>query len=852
MHRTTSDGGASSSSAGSPAKLWRIGMLDRIRSIGSRDDRFSSTRGEANDPVAFPDGLAVGVDRHEIRCRKLQALVHRMRAAPSGPGHVDAAYKEFVKYKDVCSTLCRGVLHTACTHSSSLVGDAGLDAVRDWKNCLETLAEAFHVSLADTYRSYEREATAAMVDQLFNNKRFRKDAVHRMRNASVTRVLSADPQFFPRYEIRFRNYEKLKQELADIRSLLQSGESGISPLRMVEELVISPQSDAILEFANLATEDEPALRFRVDSAMLADTSPIFARIFAGRAASLFLHEAEDISRQLPPPPTEHVCEDGSRLQLYRMPQLEMNRLRSMELLLHAAHGHADVVPRDVGLDQLLAIAECCMRYKSTSPLAGAVEQRWLPQWAHRVVSGPDVAQEQLSDVLVVVSYAFGARQLFTRTSRSAMLHLVDEADLQAKPWPQKIKDKVWAVRCAKVDQVHACCSAAVDEYLAASERSPRCPKGSRGCDAANLGWLMLALNEVDMLPLTRSVMPQRRPRRSLAQMVDVLRRMPSPALAVHRGGVCDPMPALRMAIADIYDSVKGLTLHDISCKSHGWALSGHLRDEPQRLDDFDEEDGVAAAANEIPNSVRLRILGELDDVHDLRAAARTSRGFWGTYKRHEAELRRRMLVRRADDNKTAQPAPDAMQRERTALELDSVTLRSDDDSSVSDDDDDDDDDEDEDEGDATSMSTHEGVVPPMPPRPPPAPEPYDEWPPMTDEEVRRILWPDVLSPEPEPRKQGINRNSYSHRRSSRNMNNSRINKLDEKGEDGGGEGEEETSSAPARRPGGGPREKFLMGDAAFAEEKMLVVTGEKQLRSDHERRVGLLVGGDGKRGAASA
>ena len=39
-----------------------------------------------------------------------------------------------------------------------------------------------------------------MIDLLFASKKFRREAVHRMRNASVTRVLSADPQFvrYPR------------------------------------------------------------------------------------------------------------------------------------------------------------------------------------------------------------------------------------------------------------------------------------------------------------------------------------------------------------------------------------------------------------------------------------------------------------------------------------------------------------------------------------------------------------------------------------------------------------------------------------------------------------------------------
>jgi hypothetical protein len=157
---------------------------------------------------------------------------------------VDAAYREFEKIREPCATLCSGILQdefrparamsnatetltrrdssfetpqspgaTIYDQRSSFSGrslseivtgsaakpthanELWLNAIRDWKTCLETLCEAFKVSLADTYKSYERDATPEMVELLFSSKKFRREAVHRMRNASVTRVLSADPQF---------------------------------------------------------------------------------------------------------------------------------------------------------------------------------------------------------------------------------------------------------------------------------------------------------------------------------------------------------------------------------------------------------------------------------------------------------------------------------------------------------------------------------------------------------------------------------------------------------------------------------------------------------------------------------
>jgi hypothetical protein len=168
-----------------------------------------------------------------------------MRGAPSGPNHVDGAYKEFDKISKRCAALCEAILreeiklprklsdtndtlplirhdsladtprspsaifdHRSSFSGRSLAevitnggsrshhgGDVWLTPIRDWKACLEVLTEHFKISLAETYKSYERDATPEMLEALFSSKKFRREAVHRMRNASVTKILSADPQF---------------------------------------------------------------------------------------------------------------------------------------------------------------------------------------------------------------------------------------------------------------------------------------------------------------------------------------------------------------------------------------------------------------------------------------------------------------------------------------------------------------------------------------------------------------------------------------------------------------------------------------------------------------------------------
>lgn len=170
-------------------------------------------------------------ETHEGNQRQLQMYIQKMRSLPPGPAHVDAAYDVFVKIKDKCADLGRAILQEGPRYvdmmrrDSSLepaspgavndqrssfsgrslgeamsggrghVSETGLSTVKEWKACVETLTDSFRTSLADTYKHYERDATPEMIESLFTSRRFRKEAVNRMRNASVTRVLSADPQF---------------------------------------------------------------------------------------------------------------------------------------------------------------------------------------------------------------------------------------------------------------------------------------------------------------------------------------------------------------------------------------------------------------------------------------------------------------------------------------------------------------------------------------------------------------------------------------------------------------------------------------------------------------------------------
>ncbi|RYP73898.1 hypothetical protein DL771_003340 [Monosporascus sp. 5C6A] len=733
----------------------------------------------ASRPVSCPEPHAIITDGVEYS--RLRKCVEDMRGADLAVDHVGRAYVNYTKLRGECSELCKSLValclgpvgpppleptrstlspRSASTGTDGLLGTVGqpslitlastlstdgsrslpgrhirdryLETINDWKSCQENLLEALRASLLQVYHKVDPSVTHRGFELLCANESARKFAINQIQGASLSPEMKSihlslfgAPMTSPAgaspmsYEVRFSDYDLVLNDLNETRCLLQAAESCVFPQAAIQECVISQHGDAMLEFPNTDAENFPAYRFRVSSHMLAETSPVFARMFGLRSSGGALDAGYE--QVLPPPPTRHKYGDGSEVKLYRMPHVELNTKRAMEIVLHAAHMHSEKIPRDVGFDQFVAIAEVCLRYQCTSPLELIVEHRWLPQWIHKAVPrGGDVP-----DGLLTILYAFGARRLFARVSKTAILNLVDETDLRAKPWPRAVKDKLWAVREAKMEQVYACCRDALREYLrpppppphaltltdtaaaatvvaepngngngngnaTTSNRSsvlmptttPRCPKGSHACDAASLGWLMMTFAEMEVLPhilgpgqdrgLTAHLPPP--PRRSLNQLFDSLRFMASPPPPDHHGGVCDYASAFRSAVNDVYNSVPGLSLYEVSGR-HGWALSSPSRHHqhnhhchsdnakqqqpapedqmrrPPRAPDYPHHHRYAqgrACLAGAPDAVRLRILGLLDDLNDLHAAAMVSRSWYDTYKKNELPLMRGILRRRAD------------------------------------------------------------------------------------------------------------------------------------------------------------------------------------------------------------
>lgn len=646
------------------------------------------------------------------------------------------------------------------------VRPAWLATVRDWKAAIQKLLDSHRISLAGLCRVYERDAAPEMVERIINDPNLRAEMIQRMKTTTkallVPNEYARASTYWPMHERRFRNYDTLKEAVLEVDRLLRLGEAGVEDGdRPVKEYVVVGHGDAMLEFANLDSYDSPVLRFRVSSHMLAETSPIFKAVFQGQFSHprVLDRDLRELDGQVPRgPPPFVTCPDGTEVKLYSMPQLELNREESLAVLLYAAHMQNDKVPREVSFAQFTAIAEVCLRYQCTSPLEVVVEHRWLPAWMH-------MATEDQPDGLLLISYAFGLRRIFTRMSKSAVLNIADEDELRAKSWPDGLKEKIWAVRTARMAQVHAACSEAIQEYfrpptghgsgaqgtadlcckgsplspsscpnvsaspttlqlkkppppppshvsLFSLTSTPRCPRGSHWCDATNLGWLLLALNELQLLwtaitpaalPCEQATNPPRtQAPRSLAQLLDALRSIPSPPQSVHPGGsgVCDPAPVFRAAVNDVYNSISGLTLFDVDGKRHGWALSKRYANGPQsnlkiplgtfgRMtlddgqvapvhmanhvddddalettvasrgncsedsdigigdDDDDDDDGiwtyhppVAFAPDE---SVCLRIMSSVNNFDDLHAVAVANRTFYSAFKQNELVLMRRLV-----------------------------------------------------------------------------------------------------------------------------------------------------------------------------------------------------------------
>lgn len=681
--------------------------------------------------------MSPGSQQQQQRGLQLSSYITRFQSMINGADddqlqrHLDNLYVEYTRMREEVTALCRQLDENTSNNRGSQTdissrgnqtirnpiqddtgrqwplsdsGDAVMpvnsptiaqtqdDDVRRWRVCLERLLAEYRTWLVAIYKQYDGQFTPEKLDNMFIDHDARQEATRLLARLSggIGWMEGHSDPLLDKWEARLEYYGQLIRDLAEFKNLTAGKIWEARPRRVVQE-TISLHGDAILEF-NTAMDDQPVLRFRVSSHILGECSPFFARMFSKHTGAFDDSIPSTDSGQendVLPAPIQFSDADGSRIQLWRMPQPELNNESALSILLHAAHMHNEHVPRSISFERLVALAVTAIRYRCTKPLELFFEHCWLHQWIH-------MASDEMPDGLVTISYAFGRRRLFARVTKSVILHLVDEEELRAKSWPTAVKDKIWAVRSAKMSQVYAACSETIEDYLRrpkakASPRipasispvveqpvvgaeswswklsqkvpvftaaevttssikrdtwswrpsssavklppvgspsrpisrpiiqplppppppskthirdtsssqsrgvsgifpelftfssTPRCPKGSHWCDATNLGWLLLAYNELRLfsailgpsalngLSLSSQTTS---PPRSLAQVLDALRGMANPPHPVHPGGgVCDPVPAFRDAINDVYNSVTGLALQDVDQQWHRSGLS---------------------------------------------------------------------------------------------------------------------------------------------------------------------------------------------------------------------------------------------------------------------------------------
>jgi hypothetical protein len=680
------------------------------------------------------------------------------------------------------------------------VNETWLAAIQGYKAIQEAMHDALRSHLLAAYQEYRPYTSESEAKAFLADKELRKGIIARWRDISIHKVMSEKATFWEVFRIRSLNFHTLTQDLLALEQLFEVADSVIDPERVTtREYVMAKDGDTILEFANSASEIYPILRFRVSSHLLAAVSPLFSQMFSPSQGDAQLDMVDD----LPPPPTKHTCEDKTEVKVYRMPQFEQNDNNALTILLDAAHMRKHEFPNKIDFETFVSVAEVCLRYRCLPVLIEfQVRYLWLRQWLHMLPQWLHTADESSGrDGLLLISYVFSFRGLFARMSKSAVLNAADAAEIENKIiWPRHIREKLKAIRAAKMAQIHACCTNAIGEYFRppqdGADRStsvgsltltntPRCPKRSHLCDATNLGWLMLVYNELRVLPTIMSNVGFRDlpepPGRSLKELLDCLRLMPSPP-EVH-SGVCDYAPTFRSAINDIYNSVSGLRLDEVSSvflQQDGPESTEDLDHDP--VEDVHELETIPSerAPFSSHEAVCLRILSYLDDIDDLNSAAVINRGFYGVYKKNEAALLKNVMraKRRRATSIFSSDIPGIRDSLRSYVVPRESLPGSNDESwpLVAD------------NSRPARYSDLYDVSPPLSPTNVDAP--------MTDEEALRILWPDNLSSGKDTHGQRSNGN------------------LDRNA-------------------------KYLLGGVAQIEDKARIGEGYKQLRDDKDKALGL-------------
>lgn len=360
----------------------------------------------------------------------------------------------------------------------------------------------------------------------------------------------------------------------------------------VPETVISPDGDAILEFGSPAQ-----FKFRVSSQVLSERSQFFKSAFKYRRVNQRgQNDSNSVNNELNSSVTEFIQASATSPMVLRLQMDKQITFKAVSTLFYAAHHIPRKVPRTISFQEFVDIAFVCHKYQCTAPVETYVEFCWLEQWVDRL--GATGFED-----FFFISYVFRLDSFFEMTSRMAIMRLQSSHDelLQDSKLPQEVWLRLRQAKQVILKKIVRLCRKTLDSYLRSGHlssniaptplsfenfdmsmsnsleltRQSKCPQGSHQCDAANLGWLILVLNEVGILPAVLQVgvlpaglsLPTRmeHPFWQTVSLEDLFRKLctaPS-AVGVH-GADCDYAPAFRDSMCDLYNSIKGLSVRDVN------------------------------------------------------------------------------------------------------------------------------------------------------------------------------------------------------------------------------------------------------------------------------------------------
>ncbi|KAI9824619.1 MAG: hypothetical protein M1832_001709 [Thelocarpon impressellum] len=589
------DGG---SDAELPAPIRIKTVPGSSRSVASRDDSGTSAKHHRYEAEGIIENIAGNVE--------IIRGLHRQSLANFDDIGADEVSRELHYYGRETSALCIQLTEhfanpTLIRRISVGVVEQAKMVIKSYQNAITDYLDSIRLQMEEKYRTVRPDASDLEVAAALKDLSSRNYSISLLRIDDREDIQPIIRAVEKRSRVVSVAEEKLR-ELKQLHGAITATDGPASPVHDIagyrQELdaadyVIAPLGDVILVFGS-----NPRAQFQVSSQALSSVSLLF---------SYALNPYKPNDRfQRPPPPADMLDElpsappaviYPSMPAIVRMPQDEKNEYGALSTLLYAVHARHDKVPRNIDFREFVAIAAVCHRYRCTAPVEIFVECFWLPQWKHYV------CQRGYEDFLFI-SYVFGLAGIFELTSKMFIAYSRGETlPFEEQHMPEHVWRRLNQERALQFSKVLTRCNLTLSSYLPPTRasfvdglqsddqtdaaafaarhawqlmRPTKCPHGSHACDAANLGMLMMVLNEVGVPHLFSTY----KRGDALVQwqghnLTDIFAKLcAAPSADQVHDGDCDYATAFRNAMCDIYNGIRGLNVRDVNESFAGRRASG--------------------------------------------------------------------------------------------------------------------------------------------------------------------------------------------------------------------------------------------------------------------------------------